>query len=226
MRNLGRCILAVLAVALRQPQSSQVIPFQHALKYLRALVDFSMMAQYRSHTSDTIAYMEHYLDQFHRMKGIFLEFQVTKRKLAKVDEQRGVIRHQKTQMSQPVAPCKRRRIRDDNRTEEHERRMDLIHCESHFNLIKIHLLSHLVILYGSLALYRCIPRSLKSSCTRNKSRTDGDDRIIMMPRAKSCTATVVSTPSERGYRSSNPFDAATPISLRMSCNIWRVQRGP
>ena len=31
MRNLGRCILGVLAVALRQPQSSQVIPFKHAL---------------------------------------------------------------------------------------------------------------------------------------------------------------------------------------------------
>jgi len=31
MRNLGRRILRVLAVALRQPQSSQVIPFHHAL---------------------------------------------------------------------------------------------------------------------------------------------------------------------------------------------------
>ena len=29
MRNLGRCILGVLAVALRQPQSSQVIPVTH-----------------------------------------------------------------------------------------------------------------------------------------------------------------------------------------------------
>jgi len=74
MRNLGRCILAVLAVGLRQPKSSQVIAFKHALGCVRALADFSMMAQGRSHTSDTIAYMEHYLDQFHRMKGIFLEF--------------------------------------------------------------------------------------------------------------------------------------------------------
>jgi len=45
-------------------------------------------------------------------------------------------------MSQPVAPSKRRRIRDDEREEEHERRMDLIHRELHFNFIKIHLLSH------------------------------------------------------------------------------------
>jgi len=96
-----------------------VIPFKHALGCVRALVDFSMMAQYRSQTSDTISYKEHYLDQFHRRKDNFLEFRVTKRTLAKVDEQRREIQHQRTQMSQPVARSQRRRIRDDDRREEH-----------------------------------------------------------------------------------------------------------
>ena len=45
-------------------------------------------------------------------------------------------------MSQPATPSKRRRIGDDDREGKHERRMDLIHRESHFNFIKIHLLSH------------------------------------------------------------------------------------
>ena len=94
MKNLGPCILGVLAVALRHPQSSQVIPFKHALGCVRAPVNFSMMAQYRSQTSDSIAYMEDYLDQFHKVKGILLEFGVTKRTLAKVDEPRREIRHQ------------------------------------------------------------------------------------------------------------------------------------
>ena len=74
MRNLGRCILGVLAVALRQPRGAQVIPFQRGLRYIRALVDFNMMAQYRSHTSATIAYMNDYLDQFHKLKDIILEY--------------------------------------------------------------------------------------------------------------------------------------------------------
>jgi len=87
MWNLGHCILGVLALALRQPESSQVIPFKHALGCVRALVDFGMMAQYRSHRSDTLAYREHDLGQFHKMKGIILEFRVTKRILAKVDKQ-------------------------------------------------------------------------------------------------------------------------------------------
>ena len=156
MRNLGPCILGVLAVALRQPQSSQVIPFKHALGCVRALVDFSMMAQYRSHTSDTIACMEDYLDRFHKMKGIFLEFRVTKRTLAKDDEQRRKIRHQSKLMSQPVAFSKRHWICDDNSEEEHERRMDLIHSESHFNFIKIHLLSHFsdhIGQFGNIPMY-------------------------------------------------------------------------
>jgi len=46
------------------------------------------MAQYRSQTSDSTAYMEYYLNQFHTMKGILFEFRVTKGTLAKVDEQR------------------------------------------------------------------------------------------------------------------------------------------
>jgi len=50
MRNLKRCIVDILAVALRQPGSVQVIHFMHALECVKALADFNMMEQYRSHT--------------------------------------------------------------------------------------------------------------------------------------------------------------------------------
>jgi len=156
MRNLGRCSFGVLAGALRQPQSSQVIPFKHALRCVRGLVDFFMMGQYRSHTSDNIAYIEHYLEQFYRMKDIFLEFRVTKRTLAMIDKQRTEIQHQRTQMSQPVAPSKRRRIRDHYHEEEHQRLMELIHRELHSTFIKIHLLSHFsdhIRQFGNILMY-------------------------------------------------------------------------
>jgi len=156
MRNLGCCIMGVLAVALRQPHSSQVIPCKHAIGCIRVLVDFTMMAQYRSHTSDTTAYMEHYLDQYHRLKGIFLEFRVTKRTLAKVDAQRREIRHCRTILSQPVAPSKRRRSPHNDREKEHEQRMDLIHRESHFHFIKIDLLTYFsdhIRQFGNVPMY-------------------------------------------------------------------------
>lgn len=156
MRNLGRCILGVLAVALNQPAAAQAIPFKRALGCVRALVDFNMMAQYRSHTSDTIAYMEDYLDQFHKLKDIFLEFRVTKRTQAKVDKQRKEIRRQRVLVSERVAPSERRRIRDNDRDEENEFRMDMIQGESHFNFVKMHLISHFcdhIRQFGNIPMY-------------------------------------------------------------------------
>jgi len=141
MRNLGRCVLGVLAVALRRPGSAQLIPFKRALRWVRALVHFIMMAQYRSHTVETITYMEDYLDTFHKMKDIFLQFGVTKRIRAKIDEQRRELRHDRPKTRERITPSKRRRMRDAEREEETERSMDLIFCESHFNFIKMHLLS-------------------------------------------------------------------------------------
>ena len=61
-------------MALRQPDSTQVLLFKRALYCVRLLVNFNMMAQYQSHTPETLAYMEQYLNHFHKMKDIFLEY--------------------------------------------------------------------------------------------------------------------------------------------------------
>src|SRR5205807_2995770 len=71
MRNLSRCITAVLAAALRDPDSSQQLPFKRALQCDSALIDFSLMALYRSHTPETLSYMEKYLLLFHQTKDVF-----------------------------------------------------------------------------------------------------------------------------------------------------------
>ena len=94
MRNLGRCILGVLAVALRQPQSSQVMPFKHALECIKVLVDSNKMAQYHSHTHETMAYMKDYLGRFHQTKEMVLEFRVSQRTQAKIDEEPKELRRQ------------------------------------------------------------------------------------------------------------------------------------
>src|SRR5207302_2303910 len=78
MRNLGRCVSAVLASALRNPDSSQQHDFGRALKCIGMLVDFSLMSQYRSHTPDTLSYLEKYLQTFHQTNDVFLEFCTTK----------------------------------------------------------------------------------------------------------------------------------------------------
>jgi len=61
MPNIGRCVSAVLASHLRNPDSSQDHDFKTALNCVSALADFSLIAQYRSHTPDTLPYMESYM---------------------------------------------------------------------------------------------------------------------------------------------------------------------
>jgi len=72
MGHLRRSILAVLVSSLRNPDSSQHHDFLIALKCVSALVDFPLMAQYHSHTPDTLSYLERYLLTFHQTKDIFL----------------------------------------------------------------------------------------------------------------------------------------------------------
>ena len=87
MRNLGRCISPVFASALRDPDGSQQLPFKRALQCVCSLIDFSLMAQYYSHTPETLVYMETYLQTFHRTKDIFLEFCTTKATRAQAERQ-------------------------------------------------------------------------------------------------------------------------------------------
>jgi len=78
MCNLSRCISALLAFAVRNADSSQHHSLQITSKSVSALVDFSLMAQYRSHTPGTLSYPERYLLTFHQTKDIFLEFRTSK----------------------------------------------------------------------------------------------------------------------------------------------------
>jgi len=142
MRNLGRCLLGVLAVALRQPDSTQVQPFRRALTCVRSPLDFTMMAQYQSHTPETISYMEEYATQFHETNDIFLEFRISKRTQEEADELRKELRRQRAQMRERVPPSQRRWICDNDREEENDQHMELIHSESNFNFVKMHLISY------------------------------------------------------------------------------------
>jgi len=115
-----------------------------------------MMAQYQSHTPETISYMEEYVTQFHETKDIFLEFRISKRTQEKADELRKELRSQRAQMRGRVPPSQRRRIRYDNREEENHQRMELIHSESNFNFVKMFLISHFrdhIYMFGNIPIY-------------------------------------------------------------------------
>ena len=160
MRNLGRCISAVLASALRNPDSSQYHDFKSALKCVSALVDFPLIAQYCSHTPDTLVYMERYLQTFHRTKDILLVFRTSKATRAEANrqdrDQRELMANQRANEACHNTAAKRRRQVDQERLERGNQRADLIRRKNHFNFIKMHDLSHFasnVQCFGSISMY-------------------------------------------------------------------------
>jgi len=160
MRNLGRCISAVLASALRNPHSSQYQDFKSALKCISALVDFTLMAQDRSHRPDTLSYMESYLQTFHRTKDILLECRTSKATRAQANRQDRELRElMADQRGKEVCHrtiSNRRRLADQERVARSDRQADLIRRENHFNFIKMHYLTHFashVRRFGCISMY-------------------------------------------------------------------------
>jgi len=160
MRNLNRCISAVLASPLRSLDSSQHHDFHISLKCVHTLVDFSLIAQYRSHTPNTLSYMEWYLLTFHQTKDSFLEFCTLKATRAEANRQdrelQDLIANERAQEIRRTSPAKRRRQADQERLHRVNQRADLIRWEIHFKFIKMHDLSHFssnVRRFGSLSMY-------------------------------------------------------------------------
>jgi len=162
MHNLGRCISAVLASALRNPDCSQYHDFKSSLKCVTALVDFCLMAQYRSYTPDTLSYMESYLQTIDLTKDIFLKFRTSKATRTRADHQvrelRELMADQRAKEVHHRTVANRRRQADQERVERSDRRADLIRPENHFNFIKMNYPTHFASHVRVLDPYQCIPQ--------------------------------------------------------------------
>jgi len=160
MCNLGRCMSAVLVAGLRNPDGSQYPDFKSALKSVSALVDLTLMSQYRSFTPDTLPYMESYLQTFHQTKVIFLDFCTSKASRAQANRQdRKLCELMADQGAKAVhhrTVANRRRLADQDRVERSAGQADLIRRENHLNFINMHYLIHLgfhVRRFGSISMY-------------------------------------------------------------------------
>jgi len=160
IRNVSCCIAAVLASRLRNPHSFQYQDLKSALKCVTALVDFTVIARYCSHTRDTLSYMKSYLQTFDQIKEIFLEFRTSKATRAQAKwqdrELRELMADQRAKEVHHRSVANRRRLADQERVEMSDRRADLIWRENHFNFIKMHYLTHFashVWRFGSISMY-------------------------------------------------------------------------
>ena len=164
MRMFGRIVLPAMAIALREPNPSQRYLFNRALECVRNLVDFHLMAQYRSHTTETLAYLDDYLKCFHENKEVFLEFRqskTSKRKAEALDKQ---LREQHAEEDAndtslrrgSSAKSKRQRLDIARKEERDAQRVQIMERESHFHYPKMHLVTHFhehILRFGNLPMY-------------------------------------------------------------------------
>jgi len=118
------------------------------------------MAQYRSHLSDTLSYLEIYLLIFHQRNDIFLEFRTLKATRTEANHQdralRELITNEGTHEICRTCVAKRHRQAGQERLQRVNQLGDLIHRENNFNFIKMHYLSHFsshVQCFGSISMY-------------------------------------------------------------------------
>jgi len=101
------------------------------LKCVSELVDLSVMVHYRSHTPDTLVYMERYLQTFHQTKNIFLEFYISKATRAEANRQDRDLweqmANQRANEGRHNTAAKGRQQVDQERLERTNQRTDLIH---------------------------------------------------------------------------------------------------
>ena len=160
----GRIVLAALAVALREPSPSQRHLFNRALECVKNLVDFHLMAQYLSHTAETLGYLDDYLRRFHEDKDVFLEFRQSKRSKRKAEALDKKLRDQYSKedtnenslRSGSISKSKRQRLDISRKEERDAQRVEIMENESHFNYPKMHLMTHFhdhILRFGNLPIY-------------------------------------------------------------------------
>jgi hypothetical protein len=147
MRNLGRIVLAAFTTALRNPSDAQKNPFRNATRCVAALIDFHLLAQYKTHTETTLQYMHDSLKSFHEEKSIFQEFRVGKRAKKGIDKTIAELATKQAvetlaRKRSGESATKRRRVALQHREELSAIREEEAIEKAHFNFIKMHLLEH------------------------------------------------------------------------------------
>ena len=86
MRGVNRVLLACSTAALRTPAADATVlsagaqvAAKMAIRCVRYLTDFCLMAQYHRHTPQAMGYMDQYLQKFYDSVQVFSEFGATKK---------------------------------------------------------------------------------------------------------------------------------------------------
>jgi hypothetical protein len=155
MRSVACIILPILAGALQDPKPAEKAHFAAAIKCAASLIDFYLMTLYLVHSDETINYMKAYLADFHRLKDVFLEFHAYK----KVREGATQVATEMRKTLEAETRADTGQISRSNREtitrEVNDARIEYQRDNAHFNIPKLHLLSHFA---GHIKKFGSIPQ--------------------------------------------------------------------
>ena len=148
MEALGHTIVPVFVATLSDPSVSQRMAFTEALLYVKNLVYFDLMAQYRYHTEATIEYKEKHLEELQFSKEVFSQFwaSTSTMKVSGALKKELTLHNQEERESDPVwnnrlAASKNRLIAENTTPSEWEIAQHLVN-ESDLHYVKMHPLNH------------------------------------------------------------------------------------
>lgn len=195
MRGLNRVILACFTAALRRTKDAPGLSAaaqsdsKIAIRCVRAITDFCLMAQYRSHTAQTMGYMNEYLAQFHQHMHIFGEFRASKADRAEAttaakELAMGQARQATIDQYFKLTATQRAKRSAQDRQERQQVVYDILQ-QATFNFPKIHLLSHYssqIRDFGALPQYsteitEALHKPLKDAYRRS-NRVDAAEQIL------------------------------------------------
>jgi len=187
MRGVGRVILACFTAAMFQEKDgSHLSPaaksdLKVAFRAIHALLDFCLIAQYRSHTAETIKYMSWYLQDFHKYRHVFGEFCSSKAnhkraKGASKDLAASQARQSPISNYFPVTPTQKANVASTHRQEQQDLVKEML-GQSTFNYPKLHLLTYYtqqIVHFWSLPQYsteitEALHKPLKDAYRRSNS---------------------------------------------------------
>jgi len=152
MRGLNRVILACFTAALCDPMTDTTslsaaakADSKKAIRCVRYITDFCLMAQYRSHTPQTIEYMDQYIRKFPDNLHILCEFRATKKDHQSASRELAVeqceARQGKLEEYFQLSTIRRNTIASEERQERQQVVQEVL-SQGDFNFPKIYLLSH------------------------------------------------------------------------------------
>jgi len=155
MLALNRVILASFTAALYDPithtaslSAAAKGDSKKAIRCVRYITYLCLMAQYRSHTPQTIGYMDQYLRKFNDNLHVFSEFRATKKDHQSAKEasrelavEQREARQGKLEEYFQLSTTKRQNMATEERQERQQVVQEVL-LQADFNFPKIHLLSH------------------------------------------------------------------------------------